>query len=239
MGHMEEAGSHRSDTAVPSVNQAGGPAPAVGRISVLLMDPKPFSRACLSAALCDSAQLALTAIGSLDELSADQPDVVLLRWHGSGGAQKLRLVLGELRERWPGAGRLVISDANDADLVAQCFLARASACLPVDIDPDTLRRVILLSRLGFLTYSLDLMPEMEPYLAETPPSSDPSLHLTPRQRQVHALVAQGRSNRAIAAALGISESTVKAYVRALLTRLRVANRTQIAVGLLARRGEDD
>jgi non-specific serine/threonine protein kinase len=52
--------------------------------------------------------------------------------------------------------------------------------------------------------------------------------LTGRQREVAALVAQGLTNREIAEALIVSERTVHSHVRAILNRLALTSRTQIA-----------
>jgi DNA-binding NarL/FixJ family response regulator len=53
--------------------------------------------------------------------------------------------------------------------------------------------------------------------------------LTPRERDVLALVGAGRSNQEIARALRISEGTVKAHVSAILVRLDARNRVQAAI----------
>ncbi|MFL9828431.1 LuxR C-terminal-related transcriptional regulator [Rhodoplanes sp. SY1] len=60
-------------------------------------------------------------------------------------------------------------------------------------------------------------------------------HLPRRQRQVFALLGEGRSNGEIAAALGISTNTAKLHVAAVLRRLGLDNRMQ-AVALAARTG---
>lgn len=51
--------------------------------------------------------------------------------------------------------------------------------------------------------------------------------LTPRQSAVLELVAQGESNRAVAARLGCSEKTVELHVSALLAKTRCASRSQL------------
>jgi non-specific serine/threonine protein kinase len=53
--------------------------------------------------------------------------------------------------------------------------------------------------------------------------------LTQRQREVAALIAQGRSNRQIGQELVITERTVAAHVEHILDRLGFASRTQIGV----------
>lgn len=63
--------------------------------------------------------------------------------------------------------------------------------------------------------------------------------LTPRQREVLALLAAGRSNREIADALGISEGTVRVHVSSVMRVLDVENRTQAATSDYARRLLDE
>ena len=53
--------------------------------------------------------------------------------------------------------------------------------------------------------------------------------LTARQAQVLDLIAQGKSNKQIAYDIGVSESTVKLHINALLRTLHVNNRTQAVV----------
>ena len=59
--------------------------------------------------------------------------------------------------------------------------------------------------------------------------ASPGEELTPRERAVFELVAEGWSNRQITNALGIRESTVKRHVRRILRKLHVRNRVQAAV----------
>ena len=57
-------------------------------------------------------------------------------------------------------------------------------------------------------------------------SSPDEIALTPRETSVLQLLARGRSNKQIAAALGVSERTVKFHVSALFTKLGATNRTE-------------
>jgi DNA-binding NarL/FixJ family response regulator len=59
----------------------------------------------------------------------------------------------------------------------------------------------------------------------TPCAENP---LSPREREVLSLVAEGRSNKAIADALSVSPNTIKTHVASLLTKLNVDSRVQLA-----------
>ncbi len=63
---------------------------------------------------------------------------------------------------------------------------------------------------------------------------DEATGLTPREREVLRLVAEGRSDREIAEALGVSYRTVTSYVRNILDKLDVASRTGAATQAVRR-----
>ena len=67
---------------------------------------------------------------------------------------------------------------------------------------------------------------------EAPPPASPMLEspaqLTPRQLDVLRLIGEGRANKEIAAALDLSDKTVKAHVTTIFKALGVVNRTQAA-----------
>jgi non-specific serine/threonine protein kinase len=54
------------------------------------------------------------------------------------------------------------------------------------------------------------------------------VYLTPREREVAALIVEGRTNREIAEALVLSERTVDSHVRNVMGKLEVNSRAQIA-----------
>jgi DNA-binding NarL/FixJ family response regulator len=70
---------------------------------------------------------------------------------------------------------------------------------------------------------------------ETPFAPDERLsRLTRREREVLALIAEGKTNKAIAEALGIAEGTVKSHIRQMMLTMRVKNRTQMALLAIGR-----
>lgn len=68
-----------------------------------------------------------------------------------------------------------------------------------------------------------------------PPAFTSAPRLSPRETEVLALVAQGLTNKAIAAALFVSPNTVKTHVSSLMNKLNVSSRVQLAA-LAARAG---
>lgn len=65
--------------------------------------------------------------------------------------------------------------------------------------------------------------------AEIPPQLNPLSRLTERQRAVALLVAEGMTNGEIAARLFVSDATVKSHITAVLRRLGIRSRTQLAI----------
>ncbi|MDB6117058.1 MAG: response regulator containing a CheY-like receiver domain and an DNA-binding domain, partial [Verrucomicrobiaceae bacterium] len=58
--------------------------------------------------------------------------------------------------------------------------------------------------------------------------------ITPREREILALVAAGKANKEIGAALGIAEDTVKRHVSSILDKLRVNDRAQATAEAIRR-----
>jgi two-component system nitrate/nitrite response regulator NarL len=100
-----------------------------------------------------------------------------------------------------------------------------------DIDAGRLRAAILAAQLGLSV--LDEDPADAIVAAWSPPRDEQLRRepdrLTPREREVLELLADGLSNRAIGVRLGISAHTVKFHVDALLDKLAARSRTQVVV----------
>jgi DNA-binding CsgD family transcriptional regulator len=80
---------------------------------------------------------------------------------------------------------------------------------------------------------LDALASLAMAVAWSEPQASPhapflEAQLSPREREVLALVAKGQSNKTIAAALYVSPNTVKTHVSSLLTKLRADSRIQLA-----------
>jgi DNA-binding NarL/FixJ family response regulator len=135
--------------------------------------------------------------------------------------------------------RIIILTTFDLDQYVYAALAAgASGFLLKDVTPEHLVAAVQLVRTGDALLAPTITrrlverfaPSGEKVYAALPGSSgcDPA-SLTPREREVLALVARGLSNAEIAATLTLSEATVKTHVARILTKLGLRDRVQAVV----------
>jgi two-component system nitrate/nitrite response regulator NarL len=163
-----------------------------------------------------------------------QPDAVLLDLHAPGNSTAA--ALDALRAACPGARVLVLASAADAEDLAAALRAGADGYLVKNIDARLLlpglRRALngepVLERRGAepLDAGLRLPREQDGPRPKRRPRRGT---LSPREREILGLVAQGHSNKQIGKALGVAESTVKIHVRHILQKLQLSSRVQAAV----------
>jgi DNA-binding NarL/FixJ family response regulator len=202
-----------------------------GRIRVLLVDDHQVVRRGLRTFLevqDDIEVVGEAADGEEGIARAEElrPDVVLMdvKMPGTDGIEALR----RLRELTNPARVLVVTSFTEQRTVVPALRAGAAGYVYKDIDPDALAGAIRSVHAGHVL----LQPEVaEALLAqdEQPGSSGRGGALTDREREVLALIADGRSNREIARALVLSEKTVKTHVSNILMKLDLADRTQAAL----------
>ncbi|MFF1450661.1 response regulator transcription factor [Streptomyces sp. NPDC058274] len=195
------------------------------RLRVLIADDHGVVRAGLRALLEGEPDLEVIAeAGSGEEavrLTAGlMPDVVLmdLRFGGSGGGidgveatRRLAVAAPEV------AVVLLTSYAGRADVV-RALEAGARGYVPKAGPPEELFRAVRTAASG----SVGLAPEVIGALVGQVVS--PDHELTGREIEVVRLMAEGRSNRAIAEALVLSEATVKTHLVRIYRKLKVDNR---------------
>jgi DNA-binding NarL/FixJ family response regulator len=166
-----------------------------------------------------------------------RPDVVLMdvRMPGMDGLEATRQIVS-LHERQPSAGpvpRVVVLTTFDLDeYVYGAIQAGACGFLLKDVTPEHLvgavRTVAAGDALLAPSITRRLIDRFAPSPAKPPPSGDLAT-LTPRETEVFGLVARGMSNAEIAAALVVTEATVKTHVAAVLSKLGLHNRAQAVV----------
>jgi DNA-binding NarL/FixJ family response regulator len=145
----------------------------------------------------------------------------------------------DLDERPARPATMVLLERIDAEGAREAYGAGASAVLPTDADGEELVSALRAVAAGLVVMPpavvaelLALSRALPTYTAVT---SAPMASLTPREREVLALLAQGLANKMIAPRLGISEHTVKTHVAAVYEKLHARNRAE-AVVAAARQG---
>lgn len=148
-----------------------------------------------------------------------RPDVILmdLVMPELSGADATR----SIRKRWPQVQVIALTSFQDKELVQEALQAGAISYLLKNVSGNDLVEAIRGAYAGRATLS----PEaVEALVQPTAPESTPDYDLTPRERDVLALLVEGLTNKEIAGRLSISRSTVKVHVSNILSKLNVSSR---------------
>jgi two-component system NarL family response regulator len=204
--------------------------PTGKRIRVLIADDHAVVRRGLAAIinLEDDVQVVgevgdgIEAVASWRQL---RPDVTLmdLRMPGMEGVE----AIDRIRKEDPSAAIIVLTTFDHDEDIYAGLRAGAKAYLLKDVQPEELFRCIRAVHAG----EAYLQPKLAAKLAQRV-QDEP---LTEREAQILKLLAEGKSNRAIASSLSISESTVKSHLKTLFVKLDVTSRAE-AIALAAKRG---
>ena len=165
-------------------------------------------------AQCDDAEELMRKVRS-DPLDVAIIDIRLPPTHSDEG---LRAAL-EIRTRHPGVGVLVLSQYVEVGLALQLLAESAEGVgyLLKDRISDVTDFVSAVHRVAQGGSALD--PTIVSTLLSRQRDDDPLAHLTPREREVLVLMAEGRSNQGIADELVITTRAVEKYVSTIFGKL--------------------
>jgi two-component system, NarL family, response regulator LiaR len=167
---------------------------------------------------------------ALDVIAATRPDVLLLDLYMPG--LDGHAVLAALRDvgrdipREPAV--VVLTSATEDEHLLRAMQAGATSYLLKTAPADDVIGAVRDAAAGTARLSPELLTRLTRALRRPPPP-DPLQPLSPRERDVLRLIAQGRSNRQIAKDLAIGEQTVKTHVRGILAKLGLQDRVQAAI----------
>lgn len=200
-------------------------------ISVLIVDDHEVVRLGLASLL--RHQTDMTVVGQADSgraalnlVARFRPQVVLMdvRMPDMTGVEACRAILS----RWPDTRVLMLTSYSDDDAALAAIMAGAVGYLLKQVRCNELVQAIrTVAAGGSLVDPLlahRVLNQMRS-MAQGRPGDEP---LTRQERQVLALLAQGKTNREIAGEMFLHEKTVRNYVSSILKKLNLANRAQAA-----------
>jgi DNA-binding NarL/FixJ family response regulator len=212
-------------------------APPAGPIRVLVVDDQELVRSgfCVILGAADG----ITVIGeaadgeaAVAQAAAHEPDVVLMdvRMPGMDGLAATRLITGSQ----PNPPKVVMLTTFDLDdYVYEALRAGASGFLLKDSPRADLIAAVRAAARGDALLAPSVTRRLIEAFARRPASTSPSpsrlATLTARERDVLLLLARGHSNSEIAAALFVSEATVKTHVGNLLAKFGLRDRVQAVI----------
>jgi len=198
-------------------------------IRVLIADDHPVVRSGLAMILSYSEGIetvaeACTGVEAVELFRQHQPDVVLmdLKMPEMGGVD----AIAAIRQEFCDAHIIVLTTYDGDEDIYRGLSAGARGYLLKNVTHQTLVDGIRRVHAG----QKYIPPDVGARLAERMNSPQ----LTERERQVLLLLTEGKSNQEIAAALHISEGTIKFHVNGILRKLNVSDRTQAVLVALKR-----
>ena len=202
---------------------------STNKVTVLIVDDHPIMRLGIAAIINTQNDMTVCAHAGSGEEAVEmfrehRPDITLmdLRLPGMSGLEALR----SIRQLEPRARCIVLTTYEGDEDIHQAIAAGAAGYLIKGMSHDALVDALRKVRSG-LRY---LPSPIARSLAQRTPNSD----LSPREREVLSLMADGKTNREIGSALGITEATVKCHVSVILQCLGVNDRTQAVLEALHR-----
>ena len=172
---------------------------------------------------------------AITAIARHKPDLAVLdlALPGVSGLEVLQRVK---REQWPVRVLLLTACISDSQVI-QAVAAGVSGIILKEAAPATLNHALKHVAAGGKWLPPEIVHMAIARGANARGAASPLDQLTPREREVAQLIADGRINREVAAALDISEGTVKIHLHSIYSKLQVTNRTAVAI-MFARGGRE-
>jgi two-component system, NarL family, response regulator DevR len=168
-----------------------------------------------------------TAEEALSRIPPTRPDVALLdvRLPDSDGVEVCR----EIRSRHPEIQCLMLTSFSDDEALFDAIMAGASGFILKQVNSEEIVQAVRFVANGQSLLDPAVTGRVLERLRKGPEEDERLSKLSPQERNILELIADGLTNRQIAAKIHLAEKTVKNYVSNLLTKLGMERRTQAAV----------
>jgi DNA-binding NarL/FixJ family response regulator len=204
-------------------------------VQVLVADSAPIQSQLLARALKSRRDFQVSAVpletSALDNfIRSNHVDVVLVAGNHPPDLSMLRW----LRVSYPNIAPILLVEDDDRELVVNALRAGAKGIFLFTHTPfSMLCKCIHCVFHGQVWLDSPQMNYVLDALAEVPTlrvvNSSGGLLLTPREEQVVALVADGLTNRGVAAELGLSEHTIKKYLLRIFDKVGISSRVELVL----------
>jgi DNA-binding NarL/FixJ family response regulator len=208
------------------------------RVRILIVDDHLIVREGLRWLLGQEEQIeiageAATAEAALAAIPTLLPDVVLLDLHppDRSGLEVLR----EVHERFPHTPVVVLTMLDQPEYVEEAVRAGAAGYLVKNAPQAELTRAVRAAAGGDAYIQAEVTRPLLARFAQEVRAQEPAPLLAPREREVVGLLAEGLADKQIAARLGLSQATVKGYIRTAYEKLGASDRAQaVAIAIRGR-----
>jgi len=204
-------------------------------VRVLIIDDHTLFRSGVKALIARQEDFevvgeASDGLDGIKRAKALQPDVILLDLHmpGLSGREAVKI----LAQECPESKVVMLTVSEDAEDLIETLRNGASGYLLKNIDTQTLIDAIRRAAEGDSVISPQMTSKLVRNIktgAVAAPAAAERDKLSPREREILVFLSRGASNKEVARALDVAESTVKIHVQHILRKLNLTSRVQAAV----------
>jgi DNA-binding NarL/FixJ family response regulator len=193
---------------------------------ITVIDQSAFLRECVRRSLQSAFNFRVLTYSDINNFhenkTAHESSVIIFSYGHNIGKDDFANGLTKLLEIEPNTSVIVLG--SRLDLVDAAIRAGVKGYIPVTLEFQVVLEAVRVVLAGGTYVPLDCLPMPAPV-----EHSQTSVTLTSREVSVIRAIKLGKSNKIIAYNLGMTENTVKVHVRHIMSKLKVRNRTEIAM----------
>lgn len=201
------------------------------KITVLLVDDHQLVRLGLKSllSLYPNIEVVGEAANSQESVKLAEslkPDIILMdiRMHGESGIDACKKIVSLI----PGMKVIMLTSYDEEEIVYEAIMAGASGYILKEIESEELIKAIETVAAGQSLLDPNVTLKVMERLRNKSFEDQKLNSLTGQEKQVLALIAKGKTNKEIGAAMHLTEKTIRNYVSQIFLKLELSNRAQAA-----------